>query len=54
MIFRLGGVIDLIAAGEIAVRMAKDLFEVLWTDGGDPAEVAAVRGMKQVTDTGAI
>jgi aspartyl-tRNA(Asn)/glutamyl-tRNA(Gln) amidotransferase subunit B len=34
--------------------MAKDLFDILWTDGGDPAEVAAARGMKQVTDTGAI
>ncbi len=54
MIFRLGGVIDLIAAGESPGRMAKDLFEVLWTDGGDPAEVAAARGMKHVTDTGII
>ena len=46
--------IDLIAAGESPVRMAKDLFGILRTDGGDPAEVAAARGMKQVTDTGAI
>ncbi len=51
---QLGGVIDLIAAGEISGKMAKDLFEVLWTEGGDPAEVAAARGMKQVTDTAAI
>jgi aspartyl-tRNA(Asn)/glutamyl-tRNA(Gln) amidotransferase subunit B len=51
---QLGGVIDLIASGEISGKMAKDLFEVLWTEGGDPAEVAAARGMKQVTDTGAI
>ncbi|MCA3443350.1 MAG: Asp-tRNA(Asn)/Glu-tRNA(Gln) amidotransferase subunit GatB [Rhodobacter sp.] len=51
---QLGGVIDLIASGEISGRMAKDLFDILWTDGGDPAEVAAARGMKQVTDTGAI
>jgi aspartyl-tRNA(Asn)/glutamyl-tRNA(Gln) amidotransferase subunit B len=34
--------------------MAKDLFEILWTEGGDPAEQAAKHGMKQVTDTGAI
>ena len=46
--------IDLIAAGEISGRMAKDLFGILWTDGRDPAEVAAARGMKQVADTGAI
>ena len=51
---QLGGVIDLIASGEISGKMAKDLFEILWTEGGDPAEVAAARGMKQVTDTSAI
>jgi aspartyl-tRNA(Asn)/glutamyl-tRNA(Gln) amidotransferase subunit B len=51
---QLGGVIDLIASGTISGKMAKDLFEILWTDGGDPAEVAEARGMKQVTDLGAI
>ena len=51
---QLGGLLDLLAAGEITGKMAKDLFEILWTEGGDPAEVAAARGMKAVTDTGAI
>ncbi|MGL5009081.1 MAG: Asp-tRNA(Asn)/Glu-tRNA(Gln) amidotransferase subunit GatB [Paracoccaceae bacterium] len=51
---QLGGVLDLIGSGEISGKMAKDLFDILWTEGGDPAAVAAVRGMKQVTDTGAI
>ncbi len=51
---QLGGVLDLIGSGEISGKMAKDLFEILWTDGGDPASVAAAQGMKQVTDTGAI
>jgi aspartyl-tRNA(Asn)/glutamyl-tRNA(Gln) amidotransferase subunit B len=51
---QLGGVLDLIGSGEISGKMAKDLFEILWTEGGNPAEVAAARGMKQVTDTGAI
>ena len=51
---QLGGVLDLIGSGEISGKMAKDLFEIIWTDGGDPAQVAAARGMKQVTDTGAI
>ena len=53
---QLGGVLDLIASGEISGKMAKDLFELLWEAerGGDPAEVAARQGMKQVTDTGAI
>lgn len=47
---QLGGIIDLIGAGEISGKMAKDLFEIVWTEGGDPAEIAAARGMKQVTD----
>ena len=51
---QLGGVLDLISAGEISGKMAKDLFEILWTEGGDPAEQAAKHGMKQVTDMGAI
>ncbi|MDT8856360.1 Asp-tRNA(Asn)/Glu-tRNA(Gln) amidotransferase subunit GatB [Paracoccaceae bacterium Fryx2] len=51
---QLGGMLDLIASGEISGKMAKDLFEILWTTGGDPAEVAAAHGMKQVTDTAAI
>jgi aspartyl-tRNA(Asn)/glutamyl-tRNA(Gln) amidotransferase subunit B len=51
---QLGGMIDLLAKGEITGKMAKDLFEILWTEGGDPAEVAAARGMKAVTDTAAI
>ncbi len=50
----LGGIVDLIGAGEISGRMAKDLFDLVWMEGGDPAEVAAARGMKQVTDTGEI
>ena len=51
---QLGGVLDLIASGEISGKMAKDLFEIVWTEGGDPSEIAAARGMKQVTDLGAI
>jgi len=51
---QLGGLVDLVATGEISGKMAKDLFEILWTEGGDPAEIAAARGMKQVTDTAAI
>ncbi len=51
---QLGGVLDLIAKGTITGKMAKDLFEIVWTEGGDPAEQAAKHGMQQVTDTGAI
>jgi len=51
---QLGGVIGLITAGDISGKIAKDLFEILYTEGGDPAEIVAARGMKQVTDMGAI
>ncbi|MFN4156036.1 MAG: Asp-tRNA(Asn)/Glu-tRNA(Gln) amidotransferase subunit GatB [Paracoccaceae bacterium] len=51
---QLGGMLDLLAKGEITGKMAKDLFEILWTEGGDPAEQAARHGMKAVTDTGEI
>ncbi len=51
---QLGTVLDLIADGTISGKIAKDLFEILWSEGGDPATIVAARGMKQVTDLGAI
>jgi aspartyl-tRNA(Asn)/glutamyl-tRNA(Gln) amidotransferase subunit B len=51
---QLGGIIDLIKAETISGKIAKDLFEIVWNEGGNPAEIVEARGMKQVTDTGAI
>ena len=51
---QLGGLVDLIGEGVISGRIAKDLFEILWSEGGDPRAIVEARGMKQVTDTGAI
>ncbi|MBL8791609.1 MAG: Asp-tRNA(Asn)/Glu-tRNA(Gln) amidotransferase subunit GatB [Rhizobiales bacterium] len=51
---QIGGIVDLISAGTISGKIAKDLFEIIWTEGGNPAEVVEKRGLKQVTDTGAI
>ena len=51
---QLGGIIDLLGDDSISGKIAKDLFEIVWTEGGDPAEIVESRGMKQVTDTGAI
>ncbi|MEP1520245.1 Asp-tRNA(Asn)/Glu-tRNA(Gln) amidotransferase subunit GatB [Ascidiaceihabitans sp.] len=51
---QLGGIIDLIASDAISGKIAKDLFEIVYTDGGDPAKIVEEKGMKQVTDTGAI
>jgi len=51
---QLGGIIELISKGDISGKIAKDLFEIVYTEGGDPAEIVEERGMRQVTDTGAI
>jgi aspartyl-tRNA(Asn)/glutamyl-tRNA(Gln) amidotransferase subunit B len=51
---QLGAVLDLIATGTISGKIAKDLFEIVWTEGGDPRAIVDRRGMKQVTDLGAI
>ena len=47
-------IIDLIKEGTISGKIAKDLFEIVWNEGGDPKKLVEERGMKQVTDTGAI
>jgi aspartyl-tRNA(Asn)/glutamyl-tRNA(Gln) amidotransferase subunit B len=51
---QLGAVLDMIADGTISGKIAKDLFEIVWTEGGDPRTIVEQRGMKQVTDLGAI
>jgi aspartyl-tRNA(Asn)/glutamyl-tRNA(Gln) amidotransferase subunit B len=51
---QLGAVIDLIKDGTISGKIAKDLFEIVWAEGGDPKALVESRGLKQVTDTGAI
>jgi aspartyl-tRNA(Asn)/glutamyl-tRNA(Gln) amidotransferase subunit B len=51
---QLGQVLDLIKDGTISGKIAKDLFEVIWNEGGDPRAIVERRGMKQVTDVGAI
>ncbi len=51
---QLGAIIDLIKEGTISGKIAKDLFEIVWNEGGNPRELVESRGMKQVTDTGAI
>jgi len=51
---QLGGIIDLISKGDISGKIAKDLFEIVYNEGGEPADIVEKHGMKQVTDTGAI
>ncbi|MFH1340882.1 MAG: Asp-tRNA(Asn)/Glu-tRNA(Gln) amidotransferase subunit GatB [Pseudomonadota bacterium] len=51
---QLSAIVDLIGEGTISGKIAKDLFEIVWTEGGDPRALVEARGMKQVTDLGAI
>ncbi|MBO6853829.1 MAG: Asp-tRNA(Asn)/Glu-tRNA(Gln) amidotransferase subunit GatB [Marivivens sp.] len=51
---QLGKIVGLITKGDISGKIAKDLFEIIYTEGGDPEAIVEERGMKQVTDTGAI
>ena len=51
---QLGGLVALIKDGTISGKIAKDVFEIVWSEGGDPAQIVEERGLKQVTDTGAI
>jgi aspartyl-tRNA(Asn)/glutamyl-tRNA(Gln) amidotransferase subunit B len=51
---QLGSLIDLIKDGTISGKIAKQVFEIIWEEGGNPAEIVETRGLKQVTDSGAI
>jgi aspartyl-tRNA(Asn)/glutamyl-tRNA(Gln) amidotransferase subunit B len=51
---QLGGILDLIGSNAISGKIAKDVFEIVWSEGGEPAEIVEKRGLRQVTDTGAI
>lgn len=51
---QLSAIVDLIGERTISGKIAKDLFEIVWQEGGDPRALVETRGMKQVTDLGAI
>ena len=51
---QLGAILDMISAGTISGKIAKDLFDICWSGGGDPRAIVEARGMRQVTDVSAI
>jgi len=51
---KLGGLLDLIGDETISGRIAKDVFDAMWETGKDAAAIVEERGLKQITDTGAI
>lgn len=50
----LGQLVDLISDQTISGRIAKDVFEIMFESGEAPGKIVEDRGLKQVTDTGAI
>ena len=51
---QLAAILDLIADGTISGKIAKDVFEIVWIEGGDPRAIVEQRGLQQVTDVSAI
>ncbi|MGZ6009109.1 MAG: Asp-tRNA(Asn)/Glu-tRNA(Gln) amidotransferase subunit GatB [Rhizomicrobium sp.] len=47
-------IIEMVAANVISGKIAKDLLDIVWSEGGDPRVIVESRGLKQVTDTSAI
>jgi len=50
----LAELIRLIAKGTISGRIAKDVFERMWTTGASPREIVEGEGLTQVSDAGAL
>ena len=50
----LGRLVDLIEKNVISGKIAKDVFEIMSETGEDPEKIVEEKGLKQVTDTGAI
>ncbi|HEY2534315.1 MAG TPA: Asp-tRNA(Asn)/Glu-tRNA(Gln) amidotransferase subunit GatB [Xanthobacteraceae bacterium] len=51
---QLGAILELMADGTISGKIAKEVFEIVWNEGGEPREIVEQRGLKQVTDLAAI
>ena len=50
----LGGLLTLIKDGSISGKIAKDVFDEMFETGGDAAEIVESKGLKQISDTGAL
>jgi aspartyl-tRNA(Asn)/glutamyl-tRNA(Gln) amidotransferase subunit B len=47
-------IVKMVAANTLSGKIAKDLLDIVWNEGGDPEQIVEARGLKQVTDTSAI
>jgi aspartyl-tRNA(Asn)/glutamyl-tRNA(Gln) amidotransferase subunit B len=51
---QLGGLLQRIVDNTVSGKLAKEVFEVMWADASDADTVIEARGLKQITDSGAI
>jgi len=51
---QLGTIAGLIVKGTISGKIAKDVFDIVWEEGGDPRVIVEQRGLQQLTDVSAI
>jgi len=47
-------IIAMVATNVISGKIAKDVLDIVWSEGGDPRVIVERRGLKQVSDTSAI
>src|SRR5262249_36317379 len=47
-------IIAMTAAGTISSKIAKELADIVWREGGDPYQIVRQRGLEQVSDQAAI
>lgn len=51
---RLASLLERIADGTISGKIAKQVFDIMWSEGQDADEIIEAKGLKQITDTSAI
>jgi len=51
---QLRGLVDRIADGTISGKIAKDVFDAIWAGEGEPDAIIEKRGLKQISDSGAL
>jgi len=47
-------IVLMVASNVISGKIAKDVLDIMWNEGGDPRTIVDARGLKQVTDTSEI
>jgi aspartyl-tRNA(Asn)/glutamyl-tRNA(Gln) amidotransferase subunit B len=51
---QVGHITSLTVEGTISSKIAKEVFDIVWSEGGDPRAIVETRGLKQMTDLAAL